>query len=198
MATREWRAKNKEHTNAKQREWRAKNPEYSKIKQREWRAKNPERAKALQQRWVAKNPERAKAKEQRYHIKHPERRKQIQQKWRNKSTAVYLLGFCRARAKKQKRNFSLTLSWIEKKLASGICAQTGVPFDLIQGNYDILGGRNPWFPSIDRIDSCLDYHESNCQIVCAMYNFAKQTWNDAEVLIMARTMVSYHDKDPLE
>lgn len=175
------------------KEWHAKNPESGKI----WYAKNREHAKAVQKKWIAKNPERVKAKQQRFYAKNPNRVKAIHEKWKNKNTATYLLGFCRARAKRCKRSFSLTLSWIENQLALGTCKRTGLPFNFKQGNYDILGGRNPWFPSIDRIDSDLDYTETNCQIVCSMYNFAKQTWSDTEVLKMARALVEYSQKDPL-
>lgn len=62
----------------------------------------------------------------------------------------------------------------------GKCAVSGVPLEL-----DITAGtewrRNPWRPSIDRIESREGYAVSNCRIVCVAANIAMNEWG-VEVL----------------
>ncbi len=141
--------------------------------------------KERKQKFYAKHPEYSTIKSRERRVRKPGYAKE----WNNKNPARYIFLTTKVRAKRQELLFLLTLSWVEKKLAAGICEQTRLPLSLEIGNRDPLGGRNPWFASIDRIDSSLGYTETNCQMVCAMYNFAKQDWNDADVLKMARSLV---------
>ncbi len=149
----------------------------------EYRKQNQER----KQKFYAKHPEYSTMKSRERRARKPGYVKE----WCIKNPAKYIFFITKARANRQKRPFLLTLSWVEKKLAVGICEQTGLPLSLETGNRDLLGGRNPWFASIDRIDSSLNagYTEANCQMVCAMYNFAKSDWTDADVLKMAKSLV---------
>jgi len=50
------------------------------------------------------------------------------------------------------------------------CAQTNVLFEF-DGS-----GRNPWQPSLDRIDNKKGYVIGNVQMVCLIYNLAKGMW----------------------
>ncbi len=172
---REWRAKNPERYKATAKKWRIENQKHI----QEWRVKNHEHIKTQKQKWQAKN----RAKNPGHHVTK-------NREWAAKSPAKYVFSYCKARAKHVKRPFTLTLLWVERKLAVGICERTGLPFVF---NKDPLEDRNPWFPSIDRIDSSLGYTEANCQMVCIIYNLAKSNWTDADMLKMAKSLVNNVD-----
>jgi hypothetical protein len=71
--------------------------------------------------------------------------------------------------------------WIYEKIMNGYCEATGIPFDLTS---EIAGShtKNPWVPSIDRIDSAKPYIKSNVQIVVYMYNVCKSEFSHQDVL----------------
>ncbi len=177
---------------AKSREWWAKpeNKERHKELCRKWRAKYPERYRQTNKNWYAKHPGYAAAKTKKWRAKHPGYSTVKRRERQKLNPAKHLLTHYKYWAKIRKKSFSLTLSWIEKKLIAGICERSGVRFICEMGNRDLLGGRNPWYPSIDRIDSSLGYTENNCQMVITLYNFAKNEWTDADVLKMAKGLVA--------
>ena len=82
-----------------------------------------------------------------------------------------------------KKNFvyELDRDWLDKQLAAGTCSQTGLEF--------VYESNSPYTPSIDRIDSSKGYTKDNCQIVCNIYNFAKNIWDDETVKTMARALL---------
>lgn len=163
-----------------------------KIQQQKWFEQNRERLKA-KRRELAQTLE-YKVKRQARYRKNPERFRATDRKWREKNIVKFLFNTCKNRAGNARIEFSLTESWIEKKLVTGTCERTGISFVCKIGNKD---NRNPWFPSIDRINSSLGYTKSNCQMVCLAYNLGKNNWTDAVVLKMAKALVEY-SKDPLE
>lgn len=75
----------------------------------------------------------------------------------------------------------LTLPWLLGRLER--CEVTGL--ELTLGT----GGRDPFGPSVDRIDPSDGYTRANCRVVCTCYNPAKSTWTDADVLRMARALL---------
>lgn len=68
------------------------------------------------------------------------------------------------------------------------CLKTGIEFDLTSGQ-----GIRPFGPSIDRIDSTKGYILGNIQIVCNIYNFAKNSFDHETVLTMARELIKRAD-----
>lgn len=56
------------------------------------------------------------------------------------------------------------------------CAVTGRHFSM-----DIVGGKRPYAPSIDRIDNAKGYLRGNCRVVCVAVNYAMNVWGE-EVL----------------
>lgn len=158
----------------------------------EWFLQNQERLK-LKRRELAQTPE-YKARRLKYRLKNKERIKARDRKWRETNLAQYIFSACKKRAIDTGLKFSLTLKWVEKSLATGICERTGHSFVCKIGCID---ERNPWFPSIDRINSLLGYTKNNCQMVCLIYNLAKNRWTDATMLEMAKSIVEYYEKDPL-
>ena len=86
-----------------------------------------------------------------------------------------------SRAVKKNITFKLDRDWLDKKLEIGMCCKTNISF--------IYEFNSPYTPSIDRIDSSKGYTKENCQIVCKMYNFAKNMWTDDDVLNMAKKLL---------
>lgn len=126
-----------------------------------------------------------------WRLEHPGYASLKNRKYKDENISKYIFQECASRAKKTKKEFSLTLLWVEKKLAAGICEQTGIPFSLKRGHTDPINGRNKYFPSIDRIDSSFGYTETNCQMVCTIYNIAKADWTNIDVLEMAKALIKH-------
>lgn len=96
-----------------------------------------------------------------------------------------LLTWIRVRAARSQREFDLTREWIADRLESGVCEVTGIPLELSKPP----GSRfHPWAPSVDRIDSKLGYTQSNCRVVCWIYNMAKSEWSDEVVMTFAKAL----------
>lgn len=93
-----------------------------------------------------------------------------------------LLSRSKRRAKQNDWSYDLDYDWLMDQMKTGKCSITGI--DLV-----IAGGKNPWQPSIDRIDSSKGYTKNNCQIVCWIYNRAKGDGNHDAVMLMARALV---------
>ena len=72
--------------------------------------------------------------------------------------------------------------WIYKKITEGYCEATGIPFDLTSVTRASNHAKNPWVPSIDRIDSSKPYLKDNVQIVVFMYNVCKSEFTHEDVV----------------
>lgn len=72
--------------------------------------------------------------------------------------------------------------WIEEKILLGVCEVTGIPFDLSFQTTSTTHAKNPWVPSIDRIDSAGVYSMKNVQIVVYMYNVCKSEFSHFDVV----------------
>lgn len=117
--------------------------------------------------------------------------------YNRKTTAAYrqtprgraglLVFFAAKRARASGLEFSLSWEPVAAAIASGMCAATGLPFDLKPGPY--RHHANPWAPSLDRRDSSKGYTLDNVQVVCAAYNYAKSEWSADVLLTIARAIV---------
>ncbi len=83
------------------------------------------------------------------------------------------LALLKERAIKKGLRFNLTEGWVAEKLDKGRCEATGLPFIFDKDPYV-----NPYYPSIDRIDSNKGYTVNNCQMVCHMFNIAKSEFDE--------------------
>ena len=72
--------------------------------------------------------------------------------------------------------------WIEDKIIAGVCEVTGIPFDLTSKTSDSVHAKNPWVPSLDRIDSSKPYVKDNVQLVVFMYNVCKAEFTHLDVV----------------
>ena len=82
--------------------------------------------------------------------------------------------YSRIRAGQKKLPNNLIRAWIRKQIRKGR-ARTGMKFDLMPTI------RNPFGPSIDRIDIDKGYTTDNYQVVIWAYNQAKAWYTDEDV-----------------
>lgn len=80
--------------------------------------------------------------------------------------------------------------WIEDKIQAGVCEVTGLPFDLTTQVNSTVHAKNPWVPSIDRIDSSKPYSKNNVQIVVFMYNVCKAEFAHVDVVKFCRAVAT--------
>lgn len=134
--------------------------------------RNKEKCLANSKEWNAKNLSHSRKRSLEYKRKNPIR---------------LLLLNSRAAAKRKGVYFDITLEELEIRLKSMICEKTGLPLEFV---YDGENKTHPWNPSIDRIDPKGVYTSDNIQIVCWVYNIAKNAWTDDVVLRMAEALVN--------
>jgi hypothetical protein len=72
--------------------------------------------------------------------------------------------------------------WIYQKIKKGYCEVTGIKFDLDTEVRSSVHAKNPWVPSIDRIDSSKPYLKDNVQLVVFMYNMCKSEFSHEDVI----------------
>ena len=80
--------------------------------------------------------------------------------------------------------------WIEQKILAGVCEVTGIPFDLQGKTSACVHAKNPWVPSLDRIDSQKPYQKDNVQLVVYMYNVCKAEFAHADVVKFCRAVAA--------
>ena len=86
---------------------------------------------------------------------------------------------CKQRAKKHKIPYNIDSKYIISLFykQNKCCIKTKIPFSL-PGTKK----KSPWTPSIDQIIPGKGYTKDNVQLVCMMYNFAKHTWTNEDVM----------------
>lgn len=93
----------------------------------------------------------------------------------------------KARAKRRGMEWTIDVeALVEDVLARPSCGVSNIPFV-----FDVPG--SPWAPSLDRIDSRIGYTRNNVQVVCWLYNQAKNVYSEADVLRLAMAISRAHD-----
>lgn len=87
--------------------------------------------------------------------------------------AYQLLNNARSRAIRYDLAFDLSYEWVLPKLAFNACEASGLPFDLNR-----KGQKNPYAPSVDRIDATKGYTMDNCRIILWGLNAAFNEWGE--------------------
>ena len=90
--------------------------------------------------------------------------------------AMSALGRSRQNAKGRRGlEFALSMGDIHRMLdeCGWRCAVTGAPFSM-----EIVKGKRPYAPSIDRIECSDGYLPGNCRLVCVAVNFALNVWGE--------------------
>lgn len=80
--------------------------------------------------------------------------------------------------------------WVEQKILAGTCEVTGIPFDLHTKTSASVHAKNPWVPSLDRIDSSKPYVKDNVQVVVYMYNVCKAEFAHTDVVMFCKAVAS--------
>lgn len=105
-----------------------------------------------------------------------------------------LLDRIRKRARKKKIDYDLDLLWLIDRIQKGRCEYTGIKFKL-EPHITTL---NPFYPSIDRIDSNKGYTKDNCKVVIIGFNNLKGANNIEEVNKFCKGLVEIYEKENLK
>ena len=97
--------------------------------------------------------------------------------------ARYLLYQAKGRSKKLGIDFSLDEQWLVSKFKEqeNRCSLTGLEFDFNHGK-GLYRTKNPYAPSLDRIDCLKGYTEDNVRLICSCVNIALNDWGK-EILL---------------
>lgn len=166
---RAYRAANKEklaeqaRVNARRRY--AEDPEkYRAINKAKYEA-NPGIYQTASTRWKDANVEDQVAK----------RKAQYDRRKREEREVSALIG-ARNRAKQKGLEFNLTKEWVKSRGSN--CELSGLPF---RPEYDGVHDRNPFAPSVDRIDSSKGYTKENSRLIFSCLNMGLGQWGLDEV-----------------
>lgn len=130
-----------------------------------------QRRKEYMKRWHQENKDHVRAKKAIY-LAIPEnraRRDAYLYAWRQ--TGAHLITRAKIRAKAKGWEFDLTISWINAKMAAGVCELSGLPFTP-------RGKKGPCAPSLDRRDSSKGYTQDNCRVIAWALNAAFNDWGE--------------------
>lgn len=88
------------------------------------------------------------------------------------------------------KEFDITVDFIADLIKAGTCPMTGLLFDLTNDHQTLTGRvKNPYAPSLDRIDSRRGYTKDNVRVVIWQYNLMKGELTDAEVKLMCEQVL---------
>ena len=98
-------------------------------------------------------------------------------------------------ARNRKHQSNLDLPFLKKlwEEQAGCCALSGIKMDLPS---DTLAwearARDPWKPSLDRIDNSKGYLKGNVRYVSVIANFARNEFSDEQLLEFCRAVVQHN------
>lgn len=138
---------------------------------------------------------RQKVRAAAWRAKNPGRWISYCENWRNKdpahARAIQLFHLARRRSGQLGLPFGLTVEDLETRIRKAECEVTGLPLTLTTGL-----GRRPWTPSLDRKDNKLGYTLENIRITAYIYNLARNTFSDEDLLKMCRAIVANTGGNP--
>ncbi|MCK9468853.1 MAG: hypothetical protein M0Q49_05500 [Porticoccaceae bacterium] len=117
----------------------------------------------------------------------PEKKLEGTRAWGYKNPARMLLGQARQRAKRLKVPCTLTEHDIDLLLEGMTCSVTGLSLSFTKHEGDSL--KNPWTPSLDRINRQLGYAAGNVRVVCWLFNHMRGDYSDENVMRVAKALV---------
>jgi len=105
-----------------------------------------------------------------------------------KKECYWLWRRARDRALRKKIPFDMTAEELVEQLrqSGGRCTMTGIPLETKRGD---KFWKNPWIPSLDRIDAEKGYVSGNVRVVCWAANVAMGRWGQEVLFRMADSMV---------
>lgn len=102
-----------------------------------------------------------------------------------------LLKRTKKRARKKQIDYDLTIGWLRDKIYNGYCEVTNITFKLYPPNTVT----NPFYPSIDRIDSDKGYTKDNCQVVIVGFNNLKGPFSHEALKSFCEGFVKIHEEN---
>jgi glycerophosphoryl diester phosphodiesterase len=100
-----------------------------------------------------------------------------------------LLYYSRVRAKQKGLEHSITKEWLDEKTKENKCELTNIEY-----NYDTTIQRNPYGPSIDRIDVSKGYTPNNCRVVIWAVNAGLGHYSEKDLYIICKEYLKVLDK----
>lgn len=80
----------------------------------------------------------------------------------------------------------LTREQVDRLLLPMRCSATGLPLSWVWDG----PGKNPWAPSLDRLEAGGPYSLENVRVVCWIFNLARSNWSDDTVRKMAEGLIT--------
>ena len=112
----------------------------------------------------------------------------IRKRWKQEDPKGFkinkLFYYSKVRAKEKHLEHTLSKEWFYEQTKTNICPKTGVKFDYTPST------RNPFSPSVDRVDNSKGYTPENCQLVIWAYNSAKAHHTDEDLYIMCKSLLA--------
>lgn len=148
-----------------------------------------EKQKIWSKTYKKKYPERLRAANRKHYRKNKVNRLAVQEKLRktpaHRMNLLYHAACRRARTKNLPIDIDKEYLLHLVELSNNCCQVTGIKFDY---DRNPKYGKNPYAPSLDRIDSSKGYTKGNVQLVVFMYNTAKGDWEHEDVLKLAEAL----------
>jgi len=98
-----------------------------------------------------------------------------------------LIYYSRARAKEKNIPHTITKEWLKKQLENNICELTNLKF-----SYDQTILRNPFGPSIDRINITKGYTPNNCRLVLWAVNAGLGHFGEKDLYYICKAYLEYN------
>jgi hypothetical protein len=101
------------------------------------------------------------------------------------------------KARNRKGNTDLDLPYLQTlwRAQGGRCAISGIQMELpIHGQAWAMRSRDPWKPSLDRIDNAKDYIKGNVRFITVIANFARNEFSDEQLLEFCRAVARHHEE----
>jgi hypothetical protein len=151
-------------------------------KKRDWRKKNPLKWKEYRARVMAERGDAERKRRREYYrnnhearkrklLKNAENAKKFNARLRLENRALYMLRNLKKSIRHPGKNnkdtsqFDITEQWFRERLNANVCEMSGLPFELEPV-------RNPFYPTVDRIDPLGPYTQANCRLVIWYLNKA--------------------------
>lgn len=99
-----------------------------------------------------------------------------------------LMYLSKMRSKQRNLEFNIDLNFVKKLAETDTCAVTGIKFD-----YNPNWHRNPFGPSIDRINIQEGYNKKNCILTIWAYNSGKAHYDERDLYYMCKQYLKFNN-----